>query len=63
MAPFTVPDALHGQLMRNEFFPGQTNLCGVRALLNLTERRGRWRVVEKGNGFGEAHAIICDPVE
>ena len=63
MAPLSAPDALHGQLMRDEFFPGQPDLCGVRSLLNLTESRGRWRVVQEGDGFGEAHAIICDPVE
>jgi len=63
VAPLTVPDALHGQLMRNQLFPGQSNLCRVCALQNLTKRCGGWRIVEKGDGFGEAHAIICDPLE
>ena len=63
MAALAVPDTLHGQLMRDELFPGQPNLCGVCPLLNVSKLRGRWRVVEKGDGFGEAHAIICDPVK
>ena len=63
MVPLTIPDTLHGQLMRDELFPGQPNLCGVSSFLNLTERRGRWWVMEKGDGLGEAHAIICYPVE